>query len=163
MQAALDLTRVEGVNRDRDPRVRGAQRRRQQREAGKRRRDGADAQPSGEAAAQRVELCIEAIDIGEDPPGPLEHPLTFRRQPLVALRAPDDGEPHLPFESADPGGERRLRDVARARCATEMLLADECHEVCKMAQIHPVMIDKIYRSFESITLTRSERNAILYT
>ena len=61
-----------------------------------------------EAAAHRVELGVEPADVGEDPPGPLEHALALGRQALVALRASHDREADLGLEPTDPGGERRL-------------------------------------------------------
>ena len=50
---------------------------------------------------KRVELGVEAADVREDPPGPLEHLLALRRQPFVALRASDDREADVALEAAD--------------------------------------------------------------
>ena len=138
-----------------------AERRRQERDGGERGRDRADPQLPGEAAAHRVELGVETVHVGEDPARPFEHALALGRQPFVALRASHDREADLALEAADPRRERRLRDVAGAGGATEVLLADECHEVCEMAQIHPLMIDTIYQSVEPITLTNVVPAAML--
>ena len=126
----------------------GAERRRQERDAGEGGRDRADPELTGEPAAHRVELGVEAADVGEDPARPLEHPLALGRQPLVALRAPHDREADLALEPPDARRERRLRDVAGPRRAAEVLLADERHEVFEMPQIHPSMIDLIYQAVD---------------
>ena len=34
-----------------------------------------------------------------------------------------------------------------------MLLAHECNEVFEVTQIHPIMIDRIYRTVDEVTLT----------
>ena len=128
-----------GVVSERDGRERG--------------RDGADPELPGEPAAHGVELGVETADVREDPARPLEHPLALRRQALVALRAPHDREPDLALEPANARRERRLRDVARGGGAAEMLLPDERHEVREVAEIHPPMIDHVYRLVDPFGLT----------
>ena len=96
----------------------------------------------------RVDLRLEAADVGQDPARPLEHPLPFRREALVALRAPHDGKADLALEPADARRERRLRHVARSCRPAEVLLPRECGQIFEMSQIHCSMIDLIYHAVE---------------
>ena len=110
----------------------------------------------------RVDLRLEAADVGQDLARPLEHPLAFRREALVALRAPHDGKADLALEPADARRERRLRHMARTRRTAEVLLPRECGQISEMAQIHSSMIDRIYHAVEAVTLTRDDpRGAML--
>ena len=52
--------------------------------------------------------------------------------------------------------------MARACCSPEVLFANERYEVREMAQIHPSMIDHVYRSVGPFTLTLSVATAILW-
>ena len=51
--------------------------------------------------------------------------------------------------------------MAGACRPAEMLLAVERHEVCKMAQIHALMIDHVYQTVGPVTLTQPAATAIL--
>ena len=67
---------------------------------------------------------------------PEHHALALAREPLEALPAPDERHAELGLELAQPGRERRLRDVAGARGAAEMALPLERDEVLELAWEH---------------------------
>jgi hypothetical protein len=71
----------------------GAEWRRDQRHRRRRRRDGAEAQPSHEAVARLVQILLQGVAISEDAVRPFEHALSLRRQPLEALAGSTMGTP----------------------------------------------------------------------
>ena len=81
-------------------------------------------------ARESVEVLAHGLSIADDAPGPGEHVLTLRREPLEAGRAAHDHDAELLLELLEPGGHGRLGHAARFRGATEVVLACEGeHEV----------------------------------
>jgi hypothetical protein len=136
LQAALDLHRVERMHGHGHAGMPLGERRRQQRHRRQRRRDRTDAKPPRQAVPHRAHLAAEPVDVREDALRPLEHALALGGEALVPLRASHDGQPELLLQPADPGRQRRLRDVARGRGAAEMALARERRKVLELSNDH---------------------------
>ena len=87
--------------------------------------NGGDAQPSGEAVAQRVELLAHGAGVADDAPRPVEHPLTLRGEAAEPRSPVDQQHPHRALELLDPGGQRGLGDPAGVGGTAEMPLAGQ--------------------------------------
>ena len=92
--------------------------RRHHRERG---RDRGDAQPPGQAVAQRIDLLAHGAGVADDAARPVEHALALRREALEARAAVDQQHAHLLFELLDAGRQRRLGHAAGLGGAAEML------------------------------------------
>jgi hypothetical protein len=109
------------------------------RDHGKRGGDDAQHEPSHQLALLRADgakLLLEGLPVVENEMRPLQHPLAFRGEADVALAALDDGDAQFLLQLADPSRERGLRDVAGLGGAGEVLLAGECREILKLADVH---------------------------
>ena len=83
---------------------------------------------TGKTVAGGTHLLAHGAGIGDDPLGPFQYPLAFRREALVSRPPHDQTDAELVLELPDRRRQGRLRDPALVGCPPEMLLACECYE-----------------------------------
>ena len=87
---------------------------------GERGRNGADAEPTGQALVDLVEAVAQIFDLGENPMGVVQDDLSLRRQADIAMAALDDRRPKIVFEQPDRsrrvGWDTWQASAARPKC-----------------------------------------------
>ena len=64
-------------------------------------RNGADAEPAGQALVDLVEFVAQIFDLGENPMGVVQGDLSLGRQADIPMAALDDRRPEIVFEQPD--------------------------------------------------------------
>ena len=64
-------------------------------------RNGADAEPAGQALVDLVEFVAQIFDLGENPMGVVQDDLSLGRQADIPMAALDDRRPEIVFEQPD--------------------------------------------------------------
>ncbi len=105
-----------------------AERRGEARHHRQRGRDRGDAQPAGEAVAQRVDLLPHGAGVADDAARPVEHALALRGEAAEARAAVDQQHADRLLELLDAGRQRRLGHAAGFGGAAEMPLARQRQE-----------------------------------
>ena len=106
----------------------GAEGRRQRRDHAQRRGDDGNPHKPGQTALERPDLLPHRPQIADDPLGPFQHPLAFRRQAMETGAAIDEQHAERLFELLDAGGESWLGHAAGFGSAAEALLAGDGDE-----------------------------------
>ncbi len=91
-------------------------------------RDDGNPHEPGQTALERPDLLPHRPGIADDPLGPFQYPLAFRRQAMETRAAIDEQHAERLFELLDAGGESRLGDAAGFGSAAEALLAGDGDE-----------------------------------
>src|SRR5262245_4690698 len=91
--------------------------------------DRTQSQPADQALSEPRGVLLQAGAVRQNPAGPAEHPLSFRREALKPLAPPDDQQAQLFLELFDSAGQRGLGHVAGLRRPTEMLLLGERRQI----------------------------------
>ncbi len=87
--------------------------------------------------AHGVDLGLEGVVLGENPPGPHHQPLPFGREALEAVAAIDQRDVQLTFQLGDRGGECGLGYEALLGRPGEVALGGDHDEILQLAEQHP--------------------------
>ncbi len=128
------------LNVDADTRISVAERLQQERQHRRHRRHRAQAKMPGEVVLHHRDFLAHRVAISEHAARPGRHPFAFRGQAVESLTsaAQKDRHAELELELLDSAGERRLRDIAALRGASEVSFLGHGNQISKLSDEHPM-------------------------